>query len=152
MVAADRELFAANTTPQEIPSAGPVYLAPHQLLTTTMAPSTNPTVKPTPTPSIRKNAKSWHPRRTAFRPTPSTTTFAKRMARTTHDTQVKELAAEMKAEKAAERERRIQGIKDRRAAKEERERFQRMEEKMHRKRVERVKRREGRNKKLEGGK
>lgn len=42
----------------------------------------------------------------------------------------------------------IQKIKDRRAAKEEKERYDKMAEKMHRKRVERLKRREKRNKLL----
>ena len=45
-------------------------------------------------------------------------------------------------------QRRIQGIKDRRAAKEEKERYAKLAEKMHRKRVERLKRREKRNKML----
>ncbi len=45
-------------------------------------------------------------------------------------------------------QRRIQAIKDKRAAKEERERYEKMAEKMHRKRVERLKRREKRNKLL----
>ena len=39
-------------------------------------------------------------------------------------------------------QRRIQAIKDRRAAKEEKERYDKMAEKMHRKRVERLKRRD----------
>lgn len=43
-------------------------------------------------------------------------------------------------------QRRIQTIKDRRAAKEEKERYEKMAEKMHAKRVERLKRREKRNK------
>lgn len=45
-------------------------------------------------------------------------------------------------------QKRIQSIKDRRAAKEEKERYEKMAEKMHRKRVERLKRREKRNKLL----
>ena len=45
-------------------------------------------------------------------------------------------------------QRRIQAIKDKRAAKEERERYEKLAEKMHRKRVERLKRREKRNKLL----
>jgi len=45
-------------------------------------------------------------------------------------------------------QKRIQAIKDRRAAKEEKERYEKMAEKMHRKRVERLKRREKRNKPL----
>lgn len=45
-------------------------------------------------------------------------------------------------------QRRIQAIRDRRAAKEEKLRYEKMAEKMHRKRVERLKRREKRNKVL----
>ncbi len=45
-------------------------------------------------------------------------------------------------------QRRIQAIKDKRAAKEEKERYEKMAEKMHAKRVERLKRREKRNKLL----
>ena len=45
-------------------------------------------------------------------------------------------------------QRRVQAIKDKRAAKEERERYEKMAEKMHRKRVERLKRKEKRNKLL----
>ena len=45
-------------------------------------------------------------------------------------------------------QRRIQAIKDKRAAKEERERYQKMAEKMHQKRVDRLRRREKRNKML----
>ena len=45
-------------------------------------------------------------------------------------------------------QRRIQAIKDKRAAKEEKERYEKMAEKMHKKRVERLKRREKRNKLL----
>lgn len=42
----------------------------------------------------------------------------------------------------------VQAIKDKRAAKAEKERYQKLAEKMHRKRVERLKRREKRNKML----
>ena len=45
-------------------------------------------------------------------------------------------------------QRRIKAIKDKRVAKEERERYEKMAEKMHAKRVERLKRREKRNKLL----
>lgn len=45
-------------------------------------------------------------------------------------------------------QRRVQAIKDKRAAKEEKERYAKMAEKMHKKRVERLKRREKRNKLL----
>lgn len=42
----------------------------------------------------------------------------------------------------------MQRIKDRRAAKEEKARYEKMAEKMHRKRIERLKRKEKRNKVL----
>jgi rRNA-processing protein CGR1 len=45
-------------------------------------------------------------------------------------------------------QRRTDALRTKRAAKEERERFAKMEEKMHKRRVERVKRREKRNKML----
>lgn len=45
-------------------------------------------------------------------------------------------------------QRRVDAIKTKRAAKEERERYAKMEEKMHKRRVERLKRREKRNKML----
>jgi rRNA-processing protein CGR1 len=45
-------------------------------------------------------------------------------------------------------QRRIQAIKDKRAAKEEKARYEKMAETMHRKRVERLKRKEKRNKML----
>ena len=82
---------------------------------------------------------------------------------------VKAKEKEMKDEKEAERQvcafpggglffmprgiltefqKRIQAIKDKRAAKVEKERYEKMAEKMHRKRVERLRRREKRNKML----
>jgi rRNA-processing protein CGR1 len=45
-------------------------------------------------------------------------------------------------------QRRIEAIRTKRAAKEERLRYEKMEEKMHKKRVERLKRKEKRNKML----
>ena len=100
------------------------------------------------TTGLRKNGKHWHENRKAFRPTSGQTSYAKRVQKQAQEAEVKKVEVEMKAEKEEERQRRIQGIKDKRAAKEEKERFAKMEEKMHRKRVERVKRREKRNKLL----
>ena len=48
----------------------------------------------------------------------------------------------------ASSQRRVQVIKDKRTAKAEKERYEKMAEKMHAKRVERLKRREKRNKLL----
>jgi len=97
---------------------------------------------------MRKNGKQWHETKKAFRPTAGQTTYAKRAAKDAQEKETKKLEAEMKAEKEAERQRRIQAIKDKRAAKEERERYELMAAKMHAKRVERLKRREKRNKML----
>lgn len=76
------------------------------------------------------------------------TTYAKRKERDQAKAATKALEVEMRDEKEAERDRRIQAIKDRRKAKEEKERYEKMAEKMHQKRVERRKRREKRNKLL----
>ncbi|KXL47174.1 hypothetical protein M433DRAFT_151917 [Acidomyces richmondensis BFW] len=104
----------------------------------------------------RKNGKQWHQSRSAFRPSATSTqmktsgdkAYEKRAAKEAEMAEIKKLEQEMKAEKEEARLRRVQAIKDKRAAKEERERFAKMEEKMHRKRVERLKRREKRNRML----
>ncbi|EGE78347.1 hypothetical protein RJZ56_001332 [Blastomyces dermatitidis] len=97
---------------------------------------------------MRKNGKNWHDNKTPFRPTAGQTSFAKRLEERKAREAMKEREKEMKDEKEAERQRRIQVIRDRRAAKEEKLRYEKMAEKMHRKRVERLKRREKRNKLL----
>ncbi|KAF2147798.1 hypothetical protein K461DRAFT_298413 [Myriangium duriaei CBS 260.36] len=97
---------------------------------------------------MKKNGKNWHGTNKAFRPTAGMTSYVKRAARDKEVAIVKAHEKELKEEKDAERQRRIQAIKDRRAAKEEKERYEKMAEKMHRKRVERLKRREKRNKML----
>lgn len=96
--------------------------------------------------------KNWHPLKTAFRPNLNTTPYNKRMALLKTSQATKALEREMKEDKAAERDRRVQAIKDRRKAKEEKERYEKMAERMHRKVVERRKKREKRNKLLGGGK
>ncbi|EON64305.1 hypothetical protein W97_03536 [Coniosporium apollinis CBS 100218] len=97
---------------------------------------------------LRKNGKQWHDQKTAFRPKAGLTSYAKRTEERKALAAVKAKEKEMRDEKEAERQRRIQGIKDKRAAKEEKDRYEKMAEKMHRKRVERLKRREKRNKLL----
>lgn len=96
--------------------------------------------------------KNWHPLKSAFRPTSGQTSYTKRMVLLKSEQATKSLEREMKEEKAAERDRRVQAIKDRRKAKEEKERYEKMAEKMHRKIVERRKRREKRNTLLKSGK
>lgn len=95
---------------------------------------------------MRRNGKNWHAQKKAFRPTSGQTSFAKRMEQDKAKKATKALEQEMKDEKEQERQRRIQAIKDKRKVKEEKARYAKMEEKMHRKLVERRKRREKRNK------
>lgn len=97
---------------------------------------------------LRKNGKNWHASKKAFRPTAGLTSFEKRRESDRQKQATKAHEQEMKDEKEAERNSRIQAIKDRRKAKEERERYEKMAEKMHQKRVERKKKREKRNKLL----
>ncbi|KAJ5684841.1 uncharacterized protein N7477_001186 [Penicillium maclennaniae] len=106
--------------------------------------ATSPVTAPAGAASVgmRKNAKK------AFRPKAGLTSYAKRVEARKLNDAVKEREREMKAEAEAERQARIQRIKDRRAAKEEKARYEKMAEKMHKKRVERLKRREKRNKLL----
>lgn len=110
--------------------------------------------------------KQWHAKKSAFRLNTGQTSYAKRTNDRKAMEAMKAKEREMKDEKEAERQvivlmrlfslsiskrssqRRIQAIKDKRAAKEEKERYEKMAEKMHRKRVERLKRREKRNKLL----
>ncbi|KAF9889492.1 hypothetical protein FE257_007201 [Aspergillus nanangensis] len=101
-----------------------------------------------PVKGMRKNGKNWRETKKPFRPTSGLTSYAKRVEARKQLEVVKEHERELKEEKQAERNAQIQKIKDRRAAKEEKERFEKMAEKMHHKRVERLKRREKRNKLL----
>lgn len=98
--------------------------------------------------SKKCTGKNWHLPKKAFRPTSGQTSYANRKASEKATQIVKAREQELKEEKEAERTRRIQAIKDRRKAKEEKERYEKMAEKMHRKLVERRKRREKRNKLL----
>ncbi|CCF59878.1 hypothetical protein KAFR_0I00970 [Kazachstania africana CBS 2517] len=62
--------------------------------------------------------------------------------------QFKERIKALKTEKEDERQRRIDALKERREKKEEKERYERLAAKMHAKKVERIRRREKRNKAL----
>ncbi|KPM37694.1 hypothetical protein AK830_g8870 [Neonectria ditissima] len=95
---------------------------------------------------MRKNGKQWHLPRKAFRPTAGLKSYERRTQERALILQMKAKEKEMKEEKEAERKQRIQVIKDKRARKEERERYEKMAETMHKKRVERLKRKEKRNK------
>ncbi|QKX53940.1 uncharacterized protein TRUGW13939_01020 [Talaromyces rugulosus] len=97
---------------------------------------------------MRQNGKNWHSTKKAFRPTAGLKSYAKRLEDRANLANIKERERELREEKQAERDRHTQAIKERRAAKEEKERYEKMAEKMHHKRVERRKRREKRNKLL----
>ncbi|KAK0103290.1 hypothetical protein ONS95_005322 [Cadophora gregata] len=97
---------------------------------------------------MRKNGKQWHVPKTAFRPKAGNGTYEKRQAERVAMAAVKAKEKEMKDEKEAARQVKIQAIKDKRAKKEEKARFEKLAETMHRKRVERLKRKEKRNKML----
>ncbi|KAF7564040.1 hypothetical protein G7046_g22 [Stylonectria norvegica] len=97
---------------------------------------------------MRKNGKQWHEPKKAFRPTAGLSSYQKRCKERVLMTQMKAKEKEMKDEKEEDRKRRVQAIKDKRAKKEEKERFEKLAEKMHHKRVERLRRKEKRNKLL----
>merc|ERR1711939_505721 len=110
--------------------------------------STSSSVQPAQKYGLRVNGKNGHAPKKAFRPTSGQTSYAKRKELDQLKQATKAREQEMRDEKEQERNRRIQAIKDRRKAKEEKERYEKMAEKMHRKLVERRKRREKRNKLL----
>lgn len=89
--------------------------------------------------------KQWHDNKGAFRPRANLTSWEKRTAERKALIAVKAKEKELKDEKAAVKQAQVDRIREKRAKKEERERFAKMEEKMHKKRVERLKRREKRN-------
>jgi len=125
----------------------------------------------------KKNGKNWHENKAAFRPLAGQTSYAKRAEKQKQENEVKKMEKEMKEEKEQERQvcsrfanmsfttyeglnimrelfltvslqRKVQAIKDKRAAKEEKDRYALLAAKMHAKRVERLRRREKRNKML----
>ncbi|EFX02474.1 rRNA-processing protein cgr1 [Grosmannia clavigera kw1407] len=97
---------------------------------------------------LRRNGKQWHEPKKAFRPASGLTSFAQRSKERIARATMKAKEKELKDEKEAERQVRIKAIRDKKAAKEEKERYEKLAEKMHKKRVERLKRKEKRNKLL----
>ncbi|KAI9822071.1 MAG: hypothetical protein M1826_000579 [Phylliscum demangeonii] len=97
---------------------------------------------------IRKNGKQWHERRAPFRPMAGMVAWSKRMEDRKAREAMKAKEKEMKEEKEAERQKRTQAIREKRATKEEKDRYEKMAAKMHQKRVDRLKRKEKRNKML----
>ncbi|KJZ76723.1 rRNA-processing protein cgrA [Hirsutella minnesotensis 3608] len=115
---------------------------------TETAPTPATAAKPSKPLGMRKNGKQWHEPKKAFRPTAGLSSYEKRVKERAAMEQMKAKEKEMKAEKEEMRQQRIEAIREKRAKKEERERYEKMAEKMHRKRVERLKRKEKRNKLL----
>ncbi|KAI9674319.1 MAG: hypothetical protein M1829_003720 [Trizodia sp. TS-e1964] len=128
--------------------------------------STQSPTQPAAAPQgLRKNGKQWHTPRTAFRlPTPSSS-WAQRLAARTAQAATKAKVMEMKAEKEETRQvgttfcnldsmadflpqKLIEQRRSKSAAKAEKERFELLAGKMHHRRVERLKRKEKRNKLL----
>ncbi|CAG8979973.1 hypothetical protein HYALB_00010742 [Hymenoscyphus albidus] len=107
-----------------------------------------PAPKVAPPQGMRKNGKQWHEPKTAFRPKAGNSTYEKRQAERVAMAAVKAKEKEMKEEKEAERLRRTAALKEKRLAKEEKARYEKLAETMHKKRVERLKRKEKRNKML----
>ncbi|KAK2069467.1 hypothetical protein P8C59_004048 [Phyllachora maydis] len=96
----------------------------------------------------RVNGKQWHAPKKAFRPTAGLTSYAQRAKERVERETMKAKEKGMRDEKDAERQRRIAALRERRAAKAEKERYEKLAVKMHKKRVERLKRKEKRNKLL----
>ncbi|RMZ89947.1 hypothetical protein DV736_g2830, partial [Chaetothyriales sp. CBS 134916] len=86
-----------------------------------------------------QTGKNWHQAKKAFRPTAGLTVYEKRKRLDQEKQATKAREQEIKEEAKQERDRKIQAIKDRRKAKEEKERYEKMAEKMHHKLVERRK-------------
>ncbi|KAK3336793.1 nucleolar protein CgrA [Cercophora scortea] len=97
---------------------------------------------------MRASGKQWKAPKKAFRPAGGLTAYEQRAKERVAHAAMKAKEQELKDEKEADRQRRVTITKERKAAKEEKERYEKMAEKMHKKRVERLKRKEKRNKLL----
>ncbi|KAL3427621.1 rRNA processing protein [Phlyctema vagabunda] len=97
---------------------------------------------------MRKNGKQWHEPKKAFRPKAGNQTYEKRQVEREAMATVKAKENAMKEEKEAEKQKKIQALREKRAAKEEKARYEKLAETMHKKRVDRLKRKEKRNKML----
>ncbi|TVY24595.1 rRNA-processing protein [Lachnellula hyalina] len=118
-------------------------------MSTEVATATAPSLPTTvPAQGMRKNGKQWHEPKSAFRPKAGNGTYEKRQEERKFMAAVKAKEKEMKEEKETERQRRITALKEKRAVKEEKARYEKLAETMHKKRVERLKRKEKRNKML----
>ncbi|AFR95422.1 rRNA-processing protein CGR1 [Cryptococcus neoformans C23] len=78
------------------------------------------------------------------------TPFEKRMEKEKAQQAAKQLERELKEEKETDRQRKVNIIKERRARKEEKQREEELRAKMSAKKLQRMKKREGRSKKING--
>ena len=116
--------------------------------------------------SLRANGKNWHETKKPFRTLPGagktitqsalppkqSASYLARDKQRIATTATKARVTEMKAEKKELKEETIRKIKDKREKKVERERWEKLQEKLHKKVVERRRRREKRRSALEGKK
>lgn len=94
--------------------------------------------------------KDWKVKKGAFRVRSLgvKSSWAKKQESRLKDQQIKARIRELKEEKEQEKKNRLKLIKERQEAKEEKERYERLAAKMHAKKVERMRKREKRNKLL----
>lgn len=101
----------------------------------------------------RVNGKNWKVSKDAFRVKSLCVknTWDRKKEQKLKDEQFKAKIKELKEEKENERKQKIQAIQDRRAKKEEKERYERLAAKMNAKKIERMRKKEKRNKLLKEG-
>ncbi|ORY76688.1 Cgr1 family-domain-containing protein [Protomyces lactucae-debilis] len=103
-------------------------------------------------PSVRVSGKQWKLPKTATTrsqlPSSRRTPYALRQQESQRQKEVKIKESELRAEAKQELENRKRAIQEKREKREEKERFERLKEKMHKKTVDRIKKREKRNKLL----
>ncbi|CCE88815.1 Piso0_001600 [Millerozyma farinosa CBS 7064] len=100
----------------------------------------------------RVSGKEWKTKKDPFRVktlgVKKLSSWEKRQEKTLREKQYKARLNELKGEKESEQNQKIEDLKRRREIKEEKERYEKMAAKMHAKKVERLKRKEKRNKLL----
>ena len=113
---------------------------------------TDPTAPREATEGSRVNGKDWKIKKDAFRLGPASTNklkgWEKRRQQDLEEKQYKARLQSLTQEKEDERRAHIEKIKSRREAKAEKERYQALAQKMHARKVDRLRKREKRNKKL----
>lgn len=112
----------------------------------------NPLAKKDEGEGSRTNGKDWKIKKDAFRVKSSgvrkLNTWKLREEKKLQEAQVKQRIKELKQEKQDEKDQKVQEIKKRREAIAEKERYEKIAQKMHAKKVERLRKKEKRNKLL----